>query len=140
MFQEEMQETLLTHPSMLKDMNAGRVLVVQHQGHCNKLGILLGIDSRSKEKLYKVLLLVSGDADAMKRDDEAVITRLLGIAQLEKAPFYPTSRVSHAVVSLKAKAIWEVTTLQLKIEADKILADWDNRQIPRFKYSGSLYV
>lgn len=128
-----MQESLLTHPNMMREMNPGRVLMVQHQGHCNKLAILLSIDSRSKEKLYKVLLLVSGDPDVTKKDDDAIWTRLLGIAQLEGAPYYPTSRVSHAVVSLKAKAIWQVTRVQLKLETDKIVADWDNRQIPRFK-------
>lgn len=128
---EEMQESLLTHPSMVRDMCPGRVLIVQHQGECNKLAILLSIDSRSKEKLYKVLLLVGGDVST--HDDEAIWVRLLGVSQLEKLPYYPTSRVSHAVVSVKARAIWQVTRVQLKLETDKIIADWENRQIPRFK-------
>jgi hypothetical protein len=55
-----MQESLLSHPSMVREMNPERVLIVQHQSRCNKLAILLSVDSRSKEKLYKILLLVSG--------------------------------------------------------------------------------
>ena len=132
-----MQESLLTHPSMVRDMCPGRVLIVQHQGECNKLAILLSIDSRSKEKLYKVLLLVGGDVST--HDDEAIWVRLLGVSQLEKLPYYPTSRVSHAVVSVKARAIWQVTRVQLKLETDKIIADWENRQIPRFKYLTIFY-
>lgn len=128
-----MQDTLLTHPNMVKEMSPGRVLIVQHQGQCNKLAVLLSVDSRSKEKLYKVLLLVGGDSDARKLDSDEAWVRLYGIAQLDRPPYYPTSRVSHAVVQLKAKAIWQVTRVQLKVETDKIIADWDNRQIPRFK-------
>lgn len=132
--QEDMQESLLTHPSMVREMNPGRVLIVQHQGLCNKLAILLSIDSRSKEKLFKVLLLVSGDCNSTgKKEEENVWTKLLGISQLQKGLYYPTSRVSHAVVLVKAKQIWQVSRIQLKIEADKIVADWDNRQIPRFR-------
>ena len=52
--QQEMQELLLSHPNMSRELNPGRVLIVQHQDRCNKLGILLNIDARSKEKLYKV--------------------------------------------------------------------------------------
>ncbi|EFX64868.1 hypothetical protein DAPPUDRAFT_117769 [Daphnia pulex] len=52
------KESLLSHPSMVREMNPGRVLIVQHQSRCNKLAILLSVDSRSKEKLYKILLLV----------------------------------------------------------------------------------
>lgn len=129
-----MQENLLTHPSMLKEMNPGRVLIVQHQGRCNKLAVLLSTDSRSKDKLFKVLLLVSGDTSlASNKEDDAIWTKLLGISQLQKGLYYPTSKVSHAIVLIKAKQIWEVSRTQLKIEADKIVADWDNRQIPRFR-------
>lgn len=130
---EEMQESLLTHPSMMREMNPGRVLIVQHQGRCNKLAVLLSIDSRSKEKLYKVLVLISGDGEPTSKNDDMIWTKMLGISQLKKGLFYPTSRVNHAVVLLKAKQIWEVTRVQLKIESDKIVADWDNRQIPRFR-------
>lgn len=128
-----MQESLLTHPSMVRDMNPGRIMIVQHQGRCNKLAILLSIDSRSKEKLYKVLILVSGDSNPSSKEEDALWIKLLGIAQLEKGLYYPSSKVSHAVVLIKAKQIWQVSRTQLKIEADKIIADWDNRQIPRFR-------
>ena len=129
-----MQENLLTHPSMVREMNAGRVLIVQHQSRCNKLAILLSVDSRSREKLYKILLLVSGDGELANKKDDMIWTKMVGISQLKKGFFYPTSRVNHAVVLIKAKQIWEVTRVQLKIESDKIVADWDNRQIPRFQY------
>lgn len=42
-------------------------------------------------------------------------------------------QIGHAVVSLRARSIWDVSRTQLKIQADKIQADWDNRQIPRFR-------
>ena len=128
-----MQESLLTHPGMGRDMIPGRVLIVQHQGECNKLAILLSIDSRSKEKLYKVLLLTAASEDVATKNDDAIWVRLLGVSQLEKLPYYPTSRVSHLVVPIKARAIWQVTRVQVKVEHDKILADWENRQIPRFR-------
>lgn len=118
---------------MVREMNPGRILIIQHQGRCNKLAILLSIDSRSKEKTYKILLLVSGDCDLAGKKEDSISTKLLGISQLEKGLFYPTSKVNHAVVLIKAKQIWQVTRTQLKIEADKIVADWDNRQIPRFR-------
>jgi len=129
---EEMQESLLTHPNMVREMNAGRVLMVQHQGQCNKLGVLLSTDSRSKEKIYKVLVLV-GDANLSTVDESSSCTKIFGLSQIDRGLFYPAFKVSHAVVSIKAKAIWEVTKSHLKIEADKIVSDWDNRQIPRFR-------
>ena len=116
---------------MVREMNAGRVLMVQHQGQCNKLGVLLSIDSRSKEKIYKVLVLV-GDSD-LSKVDESSCTKIFGLSQIDRGLFYPAFKVNHAVVSIKAKAIWEVTKSHLKIEADKIISDWDNRQIPRFR-------
>lgn len=125
-----MQETLLTHPNMVRDMNPGRVLVVQHEGRCNKLGLLLSIDQRSK--VYKVLVLTSGDSKAQEKDDASVM-KISSVSQLENGYYYPTSKISHAVIAVKSKEIWDVTRVQVKIEADKILADWENRQIPRFK-------
>ena len=131
MIQEELQESLLTHPNMVREMNAGRVLIVQHQGQCNKLGVLLSTDSRSKEKLYKMLVLL-GDSDA-PMVDESSCTKIYGLSQIERGLYYPAFKVNHTIVSIKAKAIWEVTKIHLKIEADKIISDWDNRQIPRFR-------
>jgi len=128
---EELQESLLTHPNMVREMNAGRVLIVQHQGQCNKLGVLLSTDSRSKEKLYKMLVLL-GDSDA-PMVDESSCTKIYGLSQIERGLYYPAFKVNHTIVSIKAKAIWEVTKIHLKIEADKIISDWDNRQIPRFR-------
>lgn len=126
-----MQEILLTHPNMIRDMNAGRVLIVHHEGSCNKLGLLLSIDPRSKA--YKVLVLTSGDSKT-EQDGDALVMKITSLSQLENSYYYPTSKISHAVVALKSKEIWSVTRVQVKIEADKILADWENRQIPRFKY------
>lgn len=110
-------------------MNPGRVLIVQHEGR-NKLGLLLGIDQRSKA--YKVLVLTSGDSH-MEQGEDAVIMKILSVSTMENGYYYPTSKISHAVVAVKSKEIFDVTRVQLKIEAEKIISDWENRQIPRFK-------
>ena len=130
---EDMQQTILTHPSMVRELNPGRVLVVQHQGNCNKLAALLSVDSRSKEKHFKVLLLTGDEARDKFEKQDAVLTKLYGLSQLNRLFYYSKFKVNHAVVSLSSKCVWEVTKTHLKIESDKIISDWDNRQIPRFR-------
>ena len=118
---------------MVRELNPGRVLVVQHQGNCNKLAALLSVDSRSKEKHFKVLLLTGDEACDKFEKQDAVLTKLYGLSQLNRLFYYSKFKVNHAVVSLSSKCVWEVTKTHLKIESDKIISDWDNRQIPRFR-------
>jgi hypothetical protein len=49
---------LFKQPKVDKEMKPGKILVVTHKQHYNKLGILLSVSSQShKETVYKVLVL-----------------------------------------------------------------------------------
>ena len=78
----------------------------------------------------KVLILAE-PVETVK--EESLCGYLYGISLMERGLFYPSLKVGHSVVSLKGKSIWEVTKIQLNVGVDKILGDWENRQIPRFR-------
>ncbi|KAJ9600652.1 hypothetical protein L9F63_026209 [Diploptera punctata] len=45
----KVRSDILSHPKYQKDMAAGRIVLVRHKSHVNKLGILLSADPKGKK-------------------------------------------------------------------------------------------
>jgi hypothetical protein len=63
------QPTLFKQPKVDKELKPGKILIITHKHHYNKLGIILSVATQShKESLYKVLVL----EDQQTSDDSSV--------------------------------------------------------------------
>lgn len=60
--------------------------------------------------------------------------KMLALASWRKI-FLPEVIGGHIVLNIKSADIFEILYMRpLKINCETILRDWDNRQIPRFRY------
>merc|ERR1719186_796515 len=142
---------LLSHQVPVKALVAGRVIVINHAGHTNVLGLVLGVDNKSKQRGYNVLVLSPGQ-------DTNVDFSSLSLTSTDNKPSKDPSKermllflslaspritagdvvnTEHSIVSLHDEHILEITNKQIKIDADKIVADVKKREIPRFRHDPS---
>lgn len=123
-------ETILSHHKVTKEMIPGRVLLITHGTHLNKLGVLLAAGKTSKAVSYKVLVLTD-DLKEMSPSKPDMWYKMLSLAT--KKIFSPIGVGTHTVLTISQLDIWEICSIVLKINADLVLKDWEKRQIPRFK-------
>lgn len=105
--------------------------------HYNKLGVLLTVPTQAhtaqKEAIYKVLVL-----DPEVNEDHQLIRselwhRMMSLCYKHRN-FEPNGQVfEHNVISIRAANIVGITRVNLKCETDKIIQNWEQRQIPRFR-------
>lgn len=117
----------------VKAMVEGRILLVSYKHHINKLAIFLGLQKKPNEVLYKVFVLTSA------AEEEAALVDVKSdlwydMIALTRIQFYqPPENPTHQVIFIPSTSIIEVTNLVANVNTKLILADWDKRQIPRFK-------
>lgn len=92
---------------MSRELQPGRLLIVQYECRCNQLAVLLSIDTRSKEKLFKVLILTDSTSEGVLKSapanaQEVLAHQLYGISKLERGLYHPPSKVTHSPL-LKGK-------------------------------------
>jgi len=145
-----LQEHVLTQPKCWKELTPGRILLVSHKEHVNKLGILLTVDK--SKMVFKVLVLCSGQkAETNGLGDEIHLSvasgkekseeqnepdplwyKMLGLASKKKI-FVPDGVGGHTVVTLAANDIVEILKEKVSIDTNLVFQDWEKRQIPRFR-------
>lgn len=118
------------------EMKPGRVLVITHKTHRNKLAILLSVLQQDhKSARYKVLVLDhqntnAAEVETLERGE--LWHRILALsAQFRQ--FIPEGIGGHCVLQITQKDVMDVTKQTIKCDPAKIIQNWDNRQIPRFK-------
>ena len=128
------QPKLLSQQKISNELKPGRILMVTYFRHYNKLGLLLSISTSSnKEVTYKVLVL-----DAETDVEHQLIRsdlwhRMVSLSHKCKT-FQPKDHVfGHSVISVRAANVVAITKISLKCENDKIIQNWEQRQIPRFR-------
>jgi antiviral helicase SKI2 len=131
----EIQPLCLTQPKIANELKPGRILIVSHPYHYNKLALLLAVSTQiRKESTYKVLVLDneigSVSKDGLERGD--MWHQMLALSASYRI-FLPEGVNGHTVLTVKGEEIMEITKRTLKIDAAKVLQNWDTRQIPRFK-------
>ncbi|EDS39035.1 antiviral helicase SKI2 [Culex quinquefasciatus] len=140
---DELMPKLFLSQKVSNEMKPGRVLVVTHAQHHNKLAILLSVVQQDQNTArYKVLVLdhqkapssSTGDADkdnpVMERGK--LWHRMLALSAQHRH-FVPEGVGGHCVLQITVDDVMDVTKQVIKCDPVKILQNWDNRQIPRFK-------
>ncbi|GLV43338.1 twister [Carabus blaptoides fortunei] len=141
------QPKLMEQARVVKEMIPGRVLVISHEDHYNKLAILLS--TRKGYEPYKVLVLANQQKQPVS-DEIHIILRDAVVEQKEqpqKKPdkwyrmlsythediFQPDGAIGHEVLDITAVDVTRITDKTIKIDCELVLKDWSKRQIPRFR-------
>ena len=125
---------LLSHPVAVKMMIPGRVLLIKGDPEATRLGMLLRIDTKSREKTYSILVLDSPEdkVNVGQEDRAEGLEDFLALASHFPPSTYGANCQS-SLVQIKDSEILEITNKLVKTDGDKILKDLEKRQIPRFK-------
>lgn len=116
-------------------MKPGRVLLIAHKHHHNKLAILLSvIQQDQKSARYKVLVLdhqtPTAEVENLERGE--LWHRILAMSA-QYRHFIPEGIGGHCVLQINQTNVVDVVKQTIKCDPVKIIQNWDNRQIPRFK-------
>ncbi|XP_063216378.1 superkiller complex protein 2 isoform X3 [Bacillus rossius redtenbacheri] len=145
----DVRSEVLRQPRAAKELVPGRVLLVSHQQHANKLALLLKVEAlRKDEYRYKALVLVDrhGPHDG---DDEVRLSvkdkpegesrhrgeawyKMMSFAAGE-AIYVPDGVPDHVVLTLAPEDIFEITNRFIRVNTDIVYDDWTKRQNPRFR-------
>ncbi|XP_064549264.1 superkiller complex protein 2 [Drosophila montana] len=126
---------IVTQPKIQKELKVGRVIVITQGKHYNKLAILLNVKSvLGKDTVYKVLVLdhqfKSNDSDNVNRGE--LYYKILSLTPQHKF-FHPEGIGGHTVLDIRAIDIITITKSTIKVDADVIIRNWEQRQLERFK-------
>lgn len=140
---EYLEEWVKLRPHLLdtkkaaKHLTQGRILLVSHKQHYNKLAILLATVQRRQDTLYRVLVLtnISDDVKEEPKKDEKEKSdnwyKIIGFSKKEL--FLPEGVAGHEILTISASDILEITKLNVKVDFQLVISDWEKRQIPRFR-------
>lgn len=137
-----LQAHILTHLKYVKELTPGRILLISHKEHINKLGILLNVDTRKSERVFKVLVLcdkmqssvASSDKDKSKEqyEHDPLWYKMLGLASKKKI-FIPDGVGGHTVLTMPASDVIDIVKHKVSVDTNLVIQDWEKRQIPRFR-------
>lgn len=131
-----------TQKKAIKCLIAGRVLLISYESHYNKLAILLSTVQNKGSKQYRVLVLKNSDAtnsvketslkeksEKAKKSDKWYDI----VALTKKEIFVPVGIPLDEVLTIAAWNILKITNCEIKIDYNLVLANWEKRQISRFR-------
>ncbi|XP_021923108.1 helicase SKI2W isoform X2 [Zootermopsis nevadensis] len=118
---------ILTHLKYVKELTPGRILLISHKEHINKLGILLNVDTRKKK-------MQSSDKDKSKEqyEHDPLWYKMLGLARKKKI-FIPDGVGGHTVLTMPASDVIDIVKHKVSVDTNLVIQDWEKRQIPRFR-------
>lgn len=133
---DKLMVKFVNQQKIYNELKPGKVLMVSDGRHYNKLGILLALQTSSqKETMYKVFVLDNPPTDDSLVNRTGLWHRIVSLSYANKF-FVPTGPMGdHTILTIKASSIVEISKTPIKCEADKIIQNWEQRQIPRFKDS-----
>lgn len=121
----------MSSPKLQKTLTPGRILVVTHKNHINKLALLLQVVSRSKQLQYKVLVLTDSKHAKNEELKEDLWYYMLGIAW--DRLFLPVGTPGHEMLSISPLDIFEISAKTLKVNTEYVIRDIEKRQMERFR-------
>jgi antiviral helicase SKI2 len=122
-------DNVMTSPKVIKVLTPGRILLVTHKSHVNKLALLLSI-IRGKKPSYKVLVLTDAKAETDNGKNDLWYKM---IALSNDNIFVPLNSPGHTVLTIPAQDIFEIADKIIKIDTELVIRDWEKRQIERFR-------
>lgn len=105
-----------------KLLKEDRVIVISHNQHINKLGVILSIENN----FFKVLVL----KEEFDIRDENVPDLWYNLIALKNDHiFIPHGMITYEIITISATSIINVTGQTIKCEIRQILSNWDNTKI-----------
>ncbi|XP_043472430.1 helicase SKI2W [Leptopilina heterotoma] len=127
---KKLRPEMLSAKRASKNLSEGRVLLISYKNHYNKLALLLDKRKQNENILYKILILTS----EKEMCEEEKPDNWYRIIALTKKQLYSTAQVpAHEVLLIDESSILEITNCTIKTDFRCVIADWEKRQIPRFK-------
>ncbi|KAL7016749.1 hypothetical protein ACKWTF_010116 [Chironomus riparius] len=130
---DEVMPKFVIQPKVYNELKVGRIVLISMDIHYNKLGIIL--KDKSTDSSFKVLVLdeLSGNDESNQKKNE-MWHRMIAMSQ--KNLYIPSGEIGgHTIITIKPQNIIDITKSAIKCEPDKIIQNWEQRQIPRFKDS-----
>lgn len=129
-----------TQKKAVKNLTPGRVLLISYESYYNKLALLLATVSNRGCKQYRVMILKNSETSKSAEDKSSEIAKFKNlekwhdiVALTKKEIFVPVGIPSDDVLTINAWNILEITNCQIKVDYNLVLANWEQRQIPRFR-------
>ena len=126
-----LQRSLLSSVAVQKSLSPGRLIVVFTPRYHYSLAVLL----QNKNHTFTILMLCNhGDdkedsASSLVNFDLNTVRRYEPVREL----FTPEGEVKHTVVEIKRELLVGVANKELRVEPNKIISDYKERQLPRFQ-------
>lgn len=148
-----LQKEVLAEPKYVKELTPGRMLLISHKEHINKLGILLSLETSKKDRDFKVLVLcndektktvdygdeiqpsvASSDKEKSKEQHEPnpLWYKMLGLANKKKI-FVPDEVGGHTILTVTTDDIIDIVKNKVSVDTNLVIQGWKNRQISRFR-------
>lgn len=148
-----LQKDILAEPKYAKELTPGRMLLISHKEHINKLGILLSSDTSKKDRAFRVLVLCNDEkSKTVDYSDEIQLSvassdketseeqyepdplwyKMLGLANKKKI-FVPDEMGGHTVLTVTTSDIIGIVKNKVSVDTNLVIQDWEKRQIPRFR-------
>lgn len=114
-----------------KTLAPGRIIMLTHKLHRNKLGMILSL-VKGKQPSYKVLVL----SDPLPTGNETDLQEdfwhyMMGLMQQKLT--LSSDEKSHEIIQITTPEIFEITSKTLHLNADLIIRDVEKRQMERFR-------
>ncbi|CAG9821156.1 unnamed protein product [Phaedon cochleariae] len=127
---QDIMNSIIMSPKLQKTLTPGRIIVVTHNTHINKLALILSC-IRSKKPSYKALVLSDKSTENTSAPKDDLWYHMLGLAQ-EKL-FSPVGTAAHEIIHVLATDICEISGKSLKVNAELVVRDVEKRQMERFR-------
>lgn len=128
---------MLNHPTVLKALAPGRVVIVDTEKVKNVLGVVLATTLQAnKERKFTVLVMCEKNepCTSEKESESSSDTSQTLVTPVTKMPlFLPEGQCWHGLEMLSAERITVITTTTIKVEPDKIINDVKKREMLRFR-------
>ncbi|XP_076234588.1 superkiller complex helicase subunit twister [Calliopsis andreniformis] len=129
-----------TQKKPVKSLTPGRVLLISYENHYNKLALLLSTIQSKCNKQYRVLVLKDSEISKPADHISSEIAKFKNlekwyeiVALTRKDIYVPVGIPSDEVISVNAWNVLEITNCQIKVDCNLVLANWEKRQISRFR-------
>ncbi|PIK60838.1 putative helicase SKI2W [Apostichopus japonicus] len=127
------QNILLTHPTAIKHLAPGRVIIVKNSKHNSALGVVLKSPSGMKKKFVTSLVICEENSNASGDDKQNGPSNESHVQPIKKeALFHPEGPCGHVIEDLEAEDILGITHNKITIKPDAIIDNYKKRKLPRF--------
>ncbi|PVD21624.1 hypothetical protein C0Q70_17423 [Pomacea canaliculata] len=134
LLRRQLQEVVLSHPTAIKTLSPGRVVIVENGVFSNVPGVVLQTSMGPNNVRTFSTLIICNKNGSTTDSGETTSSQGLHVAPVTaRNLFIPETVCWHKLLECNATNINIITNKTIKVDADKILKDIKKREQPRFK-------